>query len=123
MRPSIQMEKKIAFMPPSRMRGMSMLPSALRLAMSKSLEKNRCVVSSWVSRTMDEKWSLRARSASSSALAGAIDHSQHSKKETNDKHARRQRISSSLALLKNGPNQKCRMEILPYQPAEHSLFP
>src|SRR5258708_24437902 len=101
-RPSIQMEKKIAFMPPSRMRGMSMLASAVRLAMSKSLEKNLCVVSSCVSRTIDEKCSLRARSAISSALAGAINHEKQSKKETNDKHVRRQRISGSLALLKYG---------------------
>src|SRR5258706_9683546 len=122
MRPSIQMEKKMAFIPPSFMRGMSMLPSALRFARSKSFEKNRCVVSSWVSRTMDEKWSLRARSAISSALVAAI-HSEHNrKKEQNDKNARR-RISSSLAPLEFGPNQKCRVEILPYQPAEHGLFP
>src|SRR5215813_8856720 len=33
------MEKKIAFMPPSRMRGMSTCPSGLRLPRSKSLER------------------------------------------------------------------------------------
>src|SRR6266404_4369669 len=93
MRPSIQMEKKIAFMPPSRMRGMSTLPSALRLAIS-------------------------------SAWAGAINDEQSSKKEPDDKHARRQRISvAPWAHSKPGPNQKCRVEILTYQPAEHGLFP
>src|SRR5438094_2352904 len=71
MRPSIQMEKKIAFMPPSRMRGMSTWPSGLRLPRSKFLEKKRCVVSSCVSSTIEEKCSFRARSAMSSALEGA----------------------------------------------------
>ena len=56
----IQMEKKIALRFPSRMRGMSMLPVALRVPRSNLPSRNRCVVSSCVSTTMDEKCSLRA---------------------------------------------------------------
>src|SRR6266851_2749596 len=66
-RPSTQMEKKIAFIPPSRMRGISTCPSGLRLPRSNVFEKRRrCVVSSCVSSTIEEKCSLRARSAISS---------------------------------------------------------
>src|SRR5262245_35025972 len=51
------------------MRGMSIWPSVCRWAMSKpAFEKKRCVVSSCVSRTMEEKCRLRARSAMSSAV-------------------------------------------------------
>jgi hypothetical protein len=52
---SIQTERKIAFIPPSRMRGMSTLPLAFLFARSNAGEKNRWVVSSCVSRTMVEK--------------------------------------------------------------------
>src|ERR1700693_2550626 len=66
-RPSIQIEKKIAFIPPSRIRGISIDPSGLLLPRSKPFEKKRCVVSSCVSRTMEEDCSLRARADISSA--------------------------------------------------------
>src|SRR6266478_6509770 len=56
----IQMEKKIALRFPSRMRGMSMLPVALRVPRSNFPSRKRCVVSSCVSTTMEEKCSLRA---------------------------------------------------------------
>src|SRR6267378_3017772 len=56
----IQMEKKIAPSPPSFMRGISMLPLELRAPRSKSPSRNRCVVSSCVSTTIDEKCSWRA---------------------------------------------------------------
>ena len=60
--PSIQIEKKMPFMPPSCMRGMSMVPSVLRLPRSKAdFERKRCVVSSCVSMTMEEKWRLDGR--------------------------------------------------------------
>ena len=72
MRPSIQIEKKIAFMPPSRMRGMSTCPPGLRLPRSKSFAKNRSVVSSCVSRTMEEKCSLRAWADISSGGNAAV---------------------------------------------------
>src|SRR5215472_10880097 len=87
MRPSIQMEKKIAFMPPSRMRGMSTWPSGFRLPRSKFLEKKRCVVSSCVSSTIEEKCSFLARSAMSSALAGAASREPTSKMAQRHKHA------------------------------------
>src|SRR6266849_7610176 len=63
----IQMEKKIAPSPPSFMRGISMLPVELRAPRSNLPSRNRCVVSSWVSTTMDEKCSLRAFSEMESA--------------------------------------------------------
>src|SRR6266850_7642802 len=66
--PGIQMEKKIAPRLPSRMRGMSMLPVALRGPRSNLPSRKRCVVSSWVSTTMDEKCSLRALSEMPSAF-------------------------------------------------------
>src|SRR5215469_5774270 len=56
----IQMEKKMAVRPPSRMRGMSMLPSEWRAGISKCGSRRRCVVSSWVSMTMEEDWSFLA---------------------------------------------------------------
>src|SRR2546421_12948256 len=64
----IQMEKKIAPRLPSRMRGMSMLPVALRGPRSNLPSRKRCVVSSCVSTTMDEKCSLRALSEMPSAF-------------------------------------------------------
>ena len=54
----IQMEKKMAPRPPSFMRGMSMLPLAERWPRSKLPSRKRCVVSSWVSTTMEEKWKI-----------------------------------------------------------------
>src|SRR5437879_6984 len=56
----IQMEKKIALRLPSRMRGRSMLPVEPRVPRSNFPSRKRCVVSSCVSTTMDEKCSLRA---------------------------------------------------------------
>src|ERR1700682_4255680 len=76
------MEKKMAFMPPSRMRGMSMCPVELRLPRSKSLEKKRWVVSSWVSATMEEKWSRRACSETESA-GGETSRATAPKRQTN----------------------------------------
>src|SRR6267143_4772214 len=64
----IHMEKKIALRLPSRMRGISMLPVELRVPRSNFPSRKRCVVSSCVSTTMDEKCSLRAFSEMSSAL-------------------------------------------------------
>src|SRR5712692_6168457 len=64
----IQMEKKIAPRLPSRMRGMSMLPVELRVPRSNFPSRKRCVVSSCVSTTMDEKCSLRAFSEMLSAF-------------------------------------------------------
>src|SRR5258708_3282909 len=64
----IQMEKKIALRLPSRMRGMSMLPAELRVPRSNFPSRKRCVVSSCVSTTMDEKCSLRALSEMPSAF-------------------------------------------------------
>src|SRR5467141_864671 len=58
----IQMEKKIALRLPSRMRGISMLPVEWRVPRSNCPSRKRCVVSSCVSTTMDEKCSLRALS-------------------------------------------------------------
>src|SRR6267142_1658720 len=64
----IQMEKKIALRLPSRMRGMSMLPAELRVPRSNFPSRKRCVVSSCVSTTMDEKCSWRAFSEMPSAF-------------------------------------------------------
>src|ERR1700730_17355391 len=64
----IQMEKKIALRLPSRMRGISMLPMELRVPRSNFPSRKRCVVSSCVSTTMDEKCSLRAFSEMPSAF-------------------------------------------------------
>src|SRR5882724_4288037 len=64
----IQMEKKIALRLPSRMRGMSMLPVELRVPRSNFPSRKRCVVSSCVSTTIDEKCSLRAFSEMPSAF-------------------------------------------------------
>src|SRR6267142_2791868 len=64
----IQMEKKIALRLPSRMRGMSMQPVELRVPRSNFPSRKRCVVSSCVSTTMDEKCSLRAFSEMPSAF-------------------------------------------------------
>src|SRR6266436_9461796 len=64
----IQMEKKMAPTLPSRMRGMSMLPAEVRVPRSNLPSRRRCVVSSWVSTTMHEKCSLRARSERPSAF-------------------------------------------------------
>src|SRR6266403_2861303 len=64
----IQMEKKIALRLPSRIRGMSMLPVELRAPRSNFPSRKRCVVSSCVSTTMDEKCSLRAFSEIPSAF-------------------------------------------------------
>src|SRR5712671_1498900 len=68
----IQIEKKIAPSPPSFIRGISMLPVALRAPKSKSPSKKRWVVSSCVSTTIDEKCSLRARAEISSARGIAV---------------------------------------------------
>src|SRR6266481_5212887 len=68
----IHIEKKIAPSPPSFMRGMSMLPVALRAPKSKSPSKKRWVVSSCVSTTIDAKCSLRARAEISSARGVAV---------------------------------------------------
>src|SRR5579862_497634 len=125
-RPSIQMEKKMAFMPPSRMRGMSMWPSGLRLARSKDLEKKRWVVSSWVSRTMEEKCSFLARSEMSSPWRGASSGVASRIRTAMAARARRQRIRFSLVRRNSIGNsiwRKRREEILPYQPAEERLFP
>src|SRR5271156_455613 len=67
--PEIQMEKKMAVRPPSRMRGISMLPSVWGTAMSKWGSRRRWVVSSWVSMTMEEKWSFLAFSEMASDWA------------------------------------------------------
>src|ERR1700730_2428941 len=64
----IQMEKKIAPRLPSRMRGMSILPVELRGPRSNLPSRNRWVVSSCVSTTSEEKWSLRALSDMPSAF-------------------------------------------------------
>src|SRR6266850_4299242 len=64
----IQMERKIALRLPSRMRGMSMLPVEPRVPRSNFPSRKRCVVSSCVSTTMDEKCSLRAFSEMPSAF-------------------------------------------------------
>src|SRR5207248_11349334 len=56
-----------------------------------SLEKKRCVVSSWVSRTMEEKCSFLARSAMSSALAGALNRQPASKAAQRHKNAAKDR--------------------------------
>src|SRR5580704_11879124 len=74
------MEKKIAPRPPSFIRGMSMLPSAFRAPKSNLASKKRCVVSSCVSITMEEKWSCFARSeipSTAIALASAIPAEKH----------------------------------------------
>src|SRR5690348_9818384 len=67
MLPGIQMEKKIAPRPPSFMRGMSMLPSLWRSPRSKLPSRNRWVVSSCVSTTIEEKCSFFARAEMSLA--------------------------------------------------------
>src|SRR5713101_880880 len=67
----IQMEKKIALRFPSRMRGMSMLPFALRGPRSNLPSRKRCVVSSCVSTTIVEKCSFLARAEISSAVTPA----------------------------------------------------
>src|SRR6266850_4775936 len=64
----IQMEKKIALRLPSRMRGRSMLPVELRVPRSNFPSRKRCVVSSCVSTTIDEKCSLCAFSEIPSAF-------------------------------------------------------
>ena len=53
--PEIQIEKKIALRPPSRMRGISIEPSAWRTPRSNFGSSSRCVVSSWVSTTIERK--------------------------------------------------------------------
>src|SRR5580700_11377691 len=53
------------------MRGISMLPSGFRAPKSNSPSKNRWVVSSWVSITIEEKCSCFARSVILSALVAA----------------------------------------------------
>src|SRR5579859_5311723 len=113
-RPSIQMEKKMAFIPPSRIRGMSMCPSGLRLPRSKLFEKKRCVVSSCVSSTIEEKCNLCARSAISSPLL---------------LHSAR-KIEHAYTTTYNKPRSRCISprtvdvrKSLPYKPAQQSLFP
>src|ERR1700674_2879617 len=114
-RPSIQMEKKIAFIPPSRMRGISTCPSGFRVPISKSLEKKRCVVSSCVSRTREEKWSFFARSAMSSAETRRERTRPAHKNELTHKKTRTRRIDF--------PQYADCGESLPYKPSEKRLFP
>src|ERR1700730_15954728 len=61
------MEKKTAFRPPSFMRGISMLPVLVRSPTSNLPSRKRCVVSSWVSTTIEAKCSLRAFSETETA--------------------------------------------------------
>src|SRR5882724_4398388 len=65
-----QIEKNSASRPPSRMRGMSMLPFGFRLLMSKAWSKiSRCVVSSCESTTIARSCSCFARGETESAGA------------------------------------------------------
>src|SRR5690242_10211233 len=110
------MEKKIAFIPPSFMRGMSIWPSGLRLPRSKFFEKKRCVVSSCVSSTMEEKWSLRARSAMSSPNETDVGILSRSADRIATANRRAARIRS--------PSENWLGEFtLFYEPAEQSLLP
>src|SRR5258708_9884091 len=67
----IQIEKKIAPSPPSFMRGTSMPPLELRSPISNLPPRNRCVVSSCVSTTIQEKCSFFARAEISSPVTAA----------------------------------------------------
>src|SRR6266478_7729281 len=67
----IQMEKKIAPRPPSFIRGISMLPVALRSPISNLPPRKRCVVSSCVSTTIQENCSFFARAGISSPVTAA----------------------------------------------------
>src|SRR5215831_12126775 len=127
-RPSIQIEKKIAFMPPSRMRGISMCPSGLRLPRSKFLEKNRCVVSSCVSRTIEEKWSLRARSAMSSPNVTCNGMLRTNSDRTRAANRRATRIHSSTEIWQEEFNLRALppqpvVRVSTQEPAEQSLLP
>ena len=68
--PSIQIEKKMPFIPPSFMRGMSMEPVSLRLPRSKvDFERNRCVVSSCVSTDLGRE--VKFAGARGNGISGA----------------------------------------------------
>src|SRR5260370_29192386 len=84
----IQMEKKIAPSPPSFMRGISMLPVELRVPRSNLPSRKRCVVSSCVSTTMDEKCSLRAFSEMESAETASATRQTEETYTTTSKSAR-----------------------------------
>src|SRR5256886_3870267 len=111
----MKMEKNCALRPPSRIRGMSMWPSASRLPRSNVPVSIRCGVSACVSRTIEEKCSLCARSAISSAEVRRAKKSPAHRQVLRHKPARTRRM--------HFPQAADSGESLPYKPAEKRLFP
>src|SRR5208283_5104039 len=107
------MEKKRAERPPSRMRGMSMLPSEWRAARSNLGSRRRWVVSSWVSMTMEEKWRDLALSERVSAARRTTPKERKAIRQTArsmeppDVKRECSKKRRDWALEENGERQKC----------------
>src|SRR5579859_5500431 len=122
--PDIQIEKKIASRPPSFIRGISMLPSAWRTPKSNFGSSSRCVVSSCVSTTIEEKCNFFAFSEMESAAKPITN------KLPQAAIAANLRIGQYMAILPWSYSVCCLFFLnkigrksLPQEPAEQRLFP